>query len=240
MPNNPVEFRSTGFIYGKYSPRDEWVGTGTFQTEDGTTSEAKLTSKMAHVFQRNPHLIEQSYLWAVWIKTDKIGNIKYTLKHFLTSPAIEEEKLHQLENLCDRFSIRGQLAGWNFKDNSFLIRIQRNERPKSDDEKNRWLYKPFAIKVYGKLLVDRLEKGQFWEIYCTRNGTNLVLESATLVKPSKKSKATQTKTLVKDGKPSLKTPPVIKKNSEKQLEQGQSKDYPSKSPSRAPKIKSKT
>ncbi len=237
-PNNVVEFRSTGFIFGKYFPGDEWVGVGTFETEDGSVCEAKLTSKMAHVFQRNLRLVDPPYLWSVWVKTDKFGNIRYTLKHFLTSPTIEEDKLRDLALLRDLFSIRGQLASWNFKDNSFLIRIKRNEKPKPDDEKNRWLYKAFAIKIYGRL-PGRLEKGQFWELNCVRNGTTLMLDSATLVKPPRTPKSDQPpKSPVKDGKPVLKNPPVLKKNLGKQPDR-ERKPYQDKNRNNFQKVKSR-
>jgi len=182
--NTETEYRSTGFIFGKYQSTD-WVGNGVLETTDGVKIPTKLTSKMASLFQRYPHMMEQAYLWSVWIRTGKEGEIKLSLKCFLTAPSVDEQNLGRMMRTCqDNFSIRGQLQSWDFQKGLFRIEIKRNQRPPQNVKPEfKWLYDPFKVIVFGEL-PEKMRKGQFWEVSCDRKtgGSRLSLVSASLIK----------------------------------------------------------
>ncbi|WP_013321070.1 hypothetical protein [Gloeothece verrucosa] len=183
-PQSPTQFSAVGYLFGKFEtvlPADEHQSKlqGSLQLFDGTKLPARVgLTVWKRLSSKGNFNLDNAYLWRVYFRTTKEGKF-FQVQLIKCLSSLEDYSFNDLppqQTASDQFQIRGRIL---FTDNEKVVmRLERNETPPPGQEKqSRW--QPFLITVSGSL--SGAEKGQFWELLCTRKGEELVLTEANWV-----------------------------------------------------------
>ncbi len=183
-PNHPRNFSAFGYILGTFqpTPKEDLINLlpGQFITHDGREFKASIKKKDWSKLTKRADFTEDSRLyWRVYLRTTKQGSLTkiQLIRPLFNPPSSIDYSGETLTEPTDLFQVRGRLE--KISKTSFIVQIERNEKPPLGQEKNpRW--NPFIIIIQGTLPLDATAK-QFGEFLCTREGEFLKLKKATLI-----------------------------------------------------------
>ncbi|HEY9693746.1 MAG TPA: hypothetical protein V6D15_16190 [Oculatellaceae cyanobacterium] len=164
-------FQAVGIIRGQYFPSQDNPREGIVVTESGTTLSAHLRQSAQKQCAGHLEKITESQVWSCYPRQiEEAPWLKLTLKNIRSPQTIREH--------INFFLIRGVIVNQDLTANTFDIEIRRNlQPPKNGRQWNK--FKPFTLNIVGKLPNGSVN--QFWELACSLDGYNLVLEDAHLV-----------------------------------------------------------
>ena len=193
-PAFPTQFIAVGYLFGRFEPlaleSSERVVKGTLQLKGGIELKAVIPKRFWLFLVQDPSIdLEKTYLWRVYPRTTKEGNLrqlqlmklipiegKTTLRH---SPPTESG--------VDWFSIRGRLV--YVSDERVVLRIERNINPPKAKAQT-YIWQPFSLTLLGNI-AQKAKLGQFWEIFCVRSQGSLKIEQAHLIADDEASSSTE-------------------------------------------------
>jgi len=178
---SPTQFTAVGYLFGRFEPlpdqSPEGGVKGTLHLKGGIGVDAMIVKWLWEKIAQDPSIdIEKAYLWRVYPRTAREGNLKRvqlmkcipvegktTLRH---SPPVESG--------ADWFSVRGYIV--YVSDERVVLQIERNLSPPEAKAKN-YIWQPFLLTVFGDISQEA-KVGQFWEIFCLRTQECLKIEQA--------------------------------------------------------------
>ncbi|AFZ11576.1 hypothetical protein Cri9333_0633 [Crinalium epipsammum PCC 9333] len=169
--DSPTTFQAIGIIRGQYFPSQDNPREGIVVTESGTTLSAHLRQSAQKQCAGHPEKITESQVWSCYPRQiEEAPWLKLTLKNIRSPQTIREH--------INFFLIRGVIVNQDLTANTFEIEIRRNLQPSKNGKQ--WnKFKPFTLNIVGSLPSDSIN--QFWELACSLDGYNLVLEDSHLV-----------------------------------------------------------
>ncbi|MGB3208307.1 MAG: hypothetical protein WBB28_25260 [Crinalium sp.] len=169
--DSPTTFQAIGIIRGQYFPSQDHPREGIVVTESGTTFCADLRQSAQKQCAEDSEKITESQIWSCYPRQiEEAPWLKLTLKNIRSQKTIREH--------INFFLIRGVILSQDLTANKFEIEIRRNLQPPNNGKQ--WnKFKPFILNIVGNLPSDSIN--QFWELACSLDGYNLVLEDAHLV-----------------------------------------------------------
>ncbi len=210
-PSERMQYRAIGLIKGKYVASEEQFNRGNIAIADGTLVDAVLLGRVTSLIKKHIDL-DTEHLWVVYprtlyddnipalhvqivgvwepetlnteadAKTDKSGS-----SDLAAVPANEQPhylSTAEATELCDIFSIRGEIAKYAEDKNEIVVNIV--QKSKSEKAKPK---RPFKLLISGQL--NGRATGYFWDLKVQRQDGKLVLTESTqiaVVPPKKKSK----------------------------------------------------
>jgi len=186
VPNNILQYRAIGLIYGQYVVSEEHFCKGKLITPDGTEIEAVVLGRVMPILQKKLDL-EKNYLWVAYPRTiEKTSKLYVQLSGVWAPKATGKSDLDLDSNLEDGyFSIRGEILEQSISRNHVIVKIKRID-PERKLPQSR---SKFKLKLRGILPNNAV--GYFWDITVQRQGHSLVITSAKAIaivpkKPPKK------------------------------------------------------
>ena len=204
--DSPTTFQAIGIIRGQFFPSQDNPREGIVVTESGTTFCADLRQSAQKQCAEDSEKITESQIWSCYPRQiEEAPWLKLTLKNIRSPKTIREH--------INFFLIRGVIVSQDLTANKFEIEIRRNlQPPKNGRQWNK--FKPFTLNIVGNLPNGSVN--QFWELACSLDGYNLVLEDAHLVSTDLNS----ANIALSEPSP-IPKPPVVK-----QAESSVKKDHP--------------
>ena len=169
--DSPTTFQAVGIIRGQFFPSQENPREGIVVTESGNTFLAHVRQSAQKQCGKHPLKITEPQVWSCYPR--QIEEAPWLL---LTLKSIRSQKT--LPEHINFFLIRGVIVDQDLTANKFEIEIRRNlQPPKNGKQWNK--FKPFTLNIVGNLPNGSVN--QFWELACSLDGYNLVLEDSHLV-----------------------------------------------------------
>ena len=169
--DSPTTFQAVGIIRGQFFPSQDNPREGIVVTESGTTLSADLRQSAQKQCAGDSEKITESQVWSCYPRQiEEAPGLKLTLKNIRSPKTLPEH--------INFFLVRGVIVDQDSTANTFEIEIRRNlQPPKNGKQWNK--FKPFTLNIVGSLPSDSIN--QFWELACSLDGYNLVLEDSHLV-----------------------------------------------------------
>lgn len=182
-PSERMQYRAIGVVRGRYVPSDAATfNRGVLITEDGAEIETVLLGQVMSLIKKYLDLNE-SHLWVVYPRTkaadNKAADNDVNL-HLQIVGVWEPERLQRDRPISSDpgvsdgyFSVRGEVI-FNSQEKNFVV-VKVQQLPRRRGEK----IKAFKLKLKGT--VPMKSPGYFWDLQVQRQGTNLVVNEATVV-----------------------------------------------------------
>ncbi len=221
-PDNPLQYRAIGLLWGKYIPSEE-LTKGTLITSDDTNIDAVILGRLLGLVKARHIDLTQEHFWVVYPRTRE----EEPKLHVQLAGVWEPETLHPdspaptLGQKPDYFSIQGEVVYQHKEEGWVAVKI--NQKPQKQDDKPSY----FNLKLFG-FLPERPVKN-FWHLHVQREGSNLVIEDGERIAYLGKKKPKKGKP--KKGKPT--------KGKQKPDNAGQQPVEAAASPKEPPKLKKK-
>lgn len=182
-PKSPTQFSAIGYLFGQFEAvpplENQSMVKGDLHLIDGVKLRAKMGIQVwLRLTQKPTFNLDQAHLWRVYFRTTPEGQLTQLqlIKRIFVEDKLFVNELPPPETGVDQFQMRGRIVYADEK--KVVMRLERNENPPPGQEQSpRW--QPFLMTVVGSL--PQAQKGQFWELLCTRHEDGLVLSEATWI-----------------------------------------------------------